>query len=195
MQQTTKRPQKKYWIIAICICAIAITGYLSKHYLYMAYYYTSKYDHYNTDDKVYVAQSYFDDKKVGVLMGMQVIRPLTKEEIDTMSTNSYKHFNVKPVADRTSIPYACITGINFDIAKMKQQKSGCIGTFIKYSIVYVKDVSNKYNVSVILCAIKPNEKIFNNKIANVYIPDNFTLKDSVVYVDPFQISNKELSNF
>ena len=186
----------KKWIIAFSILCIIALGYFKLNYLVMGYYYVFKFDHFEAGDKVYIAQTYFNDKSVNALGTMELIRPLTKADLDTMGYTFKEKLTITPQINDSLKPYLSHLGPSFDIDKMKQYKSGFIGTFKGYKITYVKDISNKHYVRALYAIIEPNKKVFDKDYSFTYAPPkNYTLADSNIYVVPFYISRNELANY
>lgn len=198
-QKNNRKTNAKGWIIGVCLITIAIIGYLNfSYYITLGYDYLFKYPHLSKGDKVYVSQSYFDNKRVNALGTSRLIRPITRQDIGPLGLTD-KEVNDIKLSDTSSLkPYVLPLTENFDLDEMKKQKSGYIGTFIKSSLVRVKTDEGPYML-IIAYVIEPNKKVFDqdqNDYEHKYgIPKNYTFANNDIYLDPLLISNVELSNF
>ncbi|GGH03691.1 hypothetical protein [Mucilaginibacter phyllosphaerae] len=192
----SRRGKFKISIITVCITCVILLGYFNLNYLVIGYYYVVKFDHFNEGDKVYIAETYFKNQNIDALGTMELIRPLKKEDLDTLGYTFGEKLKISPQLNDTLKPYLKYLGPSFDIYKMRQFKSGLIGTFKGYKIRYVKDISGKYYVRAVYALINPDKRIFNKDYLAVYPPPaNYILADSDIYVMPLDISKNELSNF
>jgi hypothetical protein len=124
-----------------------------------------------------------------------MIRPLTKEDLRTMHFPSYRPGIVSSPND-TLKPYLRFSGAFFEVNKMRQNKSGFIGTFKGYKLVTIKDFSTKKFIKGLYAVVVPNNKVFSKADSSSFAPaPNYILADSTFYVFPFDISKHELIKF
>ncbi|MEZ2338316.1 hypothetical protein AB6735_21885 [Mucilaginibacter sp. RCC_168] len=197
-QKNNRKGNAKAWIIGACAITIAIIGYLNFNYITIGYAYLFQCPHFDKGDKVYVSQSYFDNKRVNALGTLRLIRPITSQDIGPLGLTD-KEVNDIKLSDATSLkPYVLPLTEVFDLDEVKKQKSGYIGTFIKSSLVYIEVLDGKYMLGIAY-VIEPNKKVFTqypNDYEHKYgIPKNYTFANKDIYLDPLLISNAELSNF
>ena len=197
-QKNNRKSNTKGWIIGACVITIVIIGYININYIALGYDYLFKYPHFNKGDKVYVSQNYFDDKRWGAIGTLRLVQPITSQDVENSGLIGKKVNDIK-LSDAPSLkPYLLsLTGVfNFD--KVKKQKSGYIGTFIKSSFYYLKVPDGKY-ILTIAYVIEPNKKVFTqdqDDYQHEYrVPKDYTFADNNTYIYPLWISNVELSNF
>ncbi len=194
-QNTSAKPKKsnKLWIFAGIVVALITVVLLNFTLAVETYCYVFKSAHFNSGDKVYASQRFFDIKQVNSIAALRLIRPLTAKEIDNdMSIlDEEKRRTLKQSLNSSLKPYVTLINISFSKEAMQKLGTTVLGTYLDKTLIDVKKIPGIDEGKAILYRIKPDMKNVNISPMFDRLPENYTLADSLYYIDPLMAGKQE----
>lgn len=195
-QNNSAKPKKnnKLWIFAGILAAFITIVLLNFTLAVEGYNYIFNSAHFNGGDKVYASQRFFDIKQVNAIAALRLIRPLTAKEIDNnMAIDEEKRSRLKQSLNLSLKPYVTDIHILFSKEKMQEDGTTFLGTYLDKTLIDVKNIPGISEGKAILYRLKPDMKNIDINPQFDSVPENYTIADSVYYIDPLMAGNQEIT--
>ena len=175
-----KKKSKGLIIGVLIIFLIGIVAYFNFEIIYTVYHYTFKVDSFKTGDKMYA------NDHVAINL-CRLIRPLTKDDIDTMQVSDTEKLRLQLNLDDSLKPYMINSGDYISTAG----NSNYIGTYIQHEFAtFAYQVKKRVYDNVFV--IKPNNSMLEHSDYGAEaMPKGYTWANNAYYVWCDLVSNNE----
>ncbi|MCJ8208666.1 hypothetical protein MUY27_03035 [Mucilaginibacter sp. RS28] len=185
-----KKRRINIFIISILIAAIVGTIVVNYDWLKAYYAYVFKYEHFHKQDNVFVKRVPGNEHTLTGILVCRLIKPLSEEEIDTMTTNKEEKTKLKLNLKKNFVGNYVIT-TNEYISEFAQ--STPVGNYVDHVILKTKDDQNNW-VWENFAIVQPVKKALednDNYHPKTVLPSGYTYADSKYYVFPEGICKKQ----